>query len=197
MSDCVPIHTIHNAFDMLGDPIHLPITIGNEQFIITQQDQRSVLDRRTWFLSRPVYNAITPTPPTQFLLCFNEQQILQLLLASLTVRQPFPIVQPPWVFHYEKQTSTDDLPYFARKSDTKRMIDRSDAGPVVKHVHFIVDQTHRQDAAVNTNSLPTPPDVTMECDPGEGTSGNMDSSMGPESAYDHIKNRKKQVNWFW
>ncbi|XP_058832737.1 uncharacterized protein LOC131690763 [Topomyia yanbarensis] len=159
MANTIPIYTIHNSFQLLAEPVHFPFSFGNENFIVTQQDQRNILDRRTWFLSTPVSTLSTipgqnlfPASPDQLSL----QQLLHQLATILSMHQHCSYPQQgkanPFNFHYEKQTSTDDLPYYLRKSG----FDEAKPGepPVVRHFHYVLNGMTR-DMGVNTDGAET------------------------------------------
>lgn len=189
-------YTVHNTFDLVADPVHFPITIGSEHFLVTQQDRRSIWDRRTWQLVR-IFPTTLDSALQQVPCLLNQvplQKVIEQLLALLTVfpnptttiDRPIPEATPPFKFHYEKQTSTDDL-----------MIGPAEA-PVVRHVHFVVDRGH-WDKGCNTEQdwrIVKQTNQPMECDPGEGTSG-MQSTFNDGNAYDLMKQRKEQQVFFW
>ncbi|EAT39118.1 AAEL009046-PA [Aedes aegypti] len=186
-------YTVHNSFELVADPVYYPITIGNEQFFLVQQDRRSIIDRRTWTVIRIL--PPTDTQPQPFSNQSNQNlfcQLIQQILASLifnpcltsAIERPIAVTSQPFKFHYERQTSTDDLCYFQRFNS----IGQNDPSER-KYVHFSADKSVNTDQ--NGRGQP------MDCDPGEGTSSGVLPSFGTVDAYDLIKQQKERQGWFW
>ncbi|XP_055602538.1 uncharacterized protein LOC129751196 [Uranotaenia lowii] len=209
MSNFVPIHSVQNAIEQVADPVHTPITIGHEPFLLTQQDQRSILDRRSWFLSKlPVSS---PECIWHFLCQLNPCLLEQLI--QWIMHQQFPQYPPvksienmpalnfpceprvvPYQFHYEKQTSTEDLPWYQRGNKCLEMIgDQSVMERAIKHVHYVIHQREFSNRDVQTMDRATFIGVgePMECDPAE-----VQPPLA-ESALDRIRQQKEQVSWFY
>ncbi|XP_055530138.1 uncharacterized protein LOC129721507 [Wyeomyia smithii] len=202
----VPIYTLHNSFDLFADPIHTPITFGNEGFILTQQDQRNIVDRRTWYLSRPAYHpapystALNPIQPP-LVAQASLQELLFQLINFLSMHHPAPTATPTqnqtlplFNFHYEKQTSTDDLAFYQRQHGGPCFVEPK-LPPMVQRIQYIVSRSIR-DAGVNTDEpQPIPAETTapMDYDPGEGT------SAGPEKPADYclINEKPGKKVQFW
>ncbi|KFB45416.1 hypothetical protein ZHAS_00013347 [Anopheles sinensis] len=146
------------------------IVIGNETFVVTLQDQRNIVDRRNWFLSRldstKLENGASQklNPPLN---ASNDWQtfIVRLLqeLSASAVSQTVPTASIQngtlnqrgiYCFHYDKQTDTDDLPYYQNRDRLARV------GTVVKHVHYYVE-CGTKSKATNTDDA----NQRMDCDP--------------------------------
>lgn len=192
-------YTVHNSFELVADPVQFPITVGNEHFLVIQQDRRNITDRRSWTvvpilssLDNPlqqISNQCNQIPPSQLL-----QQLLSLVTIYCNqiipnVRLPVHASTEPFKFHYEKQTSTDDLEYFMRQNCWNTF--GHGEPQATKHVRFIVEPTF-VDKCVNTDKGEHP----MECDPGEGTSGGVQLNYGCDNAYNLMKHKKEQKGWF-
>uniref|UniRef100_A0A1Q3FZX6 Uncharacterized protein n=1 Tax=Culex tarsalis TaxID=7177 RepID=A0A1Q3FZX6_CULTA len=195
MSNSIPIHSVQNSFELFADPVHFPITIGNDNFIITQQDQRTVLDQRTWYVTH-VPNQLPPPQNPQ-----NDlpqlPHLLQQLVTILGQLQPGTTgngVPEPFRFHYEKQTSTEDLAHHLRR------IGLPMEPTLVKHVHFVVDRTSRDKgtATEDVTTTLTPDEHRMVCDSDEAAaevSGGSREVVG--SALDRIRKAKEGGSEFW
>ncbi|XP_058462114.1 uncharacterized protein LOC131437069 isoform X2 [Malaya genurostris] len=172
MSSTIPIYSIHNSSQLLAEPVHFPIAFGNEHFMVTQQDQRHILDQRTWYLSSaPVYPLSSiasqyafPPAPGQLPL----QQLLHQLVTILSMHQQGPCPPQgnngpvPFNFHYEKQTSTDDLPYYMRRFGCDET--KSGEPSVIRHFHYVLNAA-TQNKGVNTDGSESPGET------GAGTAG--------------------------
>ncbi|XP_058116078.1 uncharacterized protein LOC131284318 [Anopheles ziemanni] len=162
----IQIHSEQQQHEMFADPVHHPIVIGNETFVVTLQDQRNIVDRRNWFLSRidstqlgngPSQKANSPLPAPFDLKTFVARLLQELSASAVPPTVPTSIQNATlknrgvYCFHYDKQTDTDDLPYYQNRDRLARK------GPVVKHVHYYVE--------CGTKSKATNTDEPMECDP--------------------------------
>lgn len=196
-------YTVHNSFELVADPVYFPIVIGNEYFFVMQQDRRSITDRRTWTVVR-IFPP-TENQPQPFAIQSNQiplYQLIQQLLALVTfypcpttqtVERPIPVITQPFKFHYERQTSTDDLCYFQRMSALNSICHEP---PVKRHVQFTAGPNFT-DKAINTDEHGCT-EQPMECDPGEGTSGRAgQTNFGCDNAYDLMKQNKERQGWFW
>ena len=148
--------------------LQVPLVIGNETFIITWQDQRNIIDRRNWFLSRPPNATPTgiecPMGGDQTAM-INYQSLLAQILHELRGNDAaFESNLPPgrnmdarqckpFCFHYEKKTDTEDLPYYQNRDRLRA----SNGERVVKHVHYYVESAVK---SVGTNTFAT--DQPME-----------------------------------
>uniref|UniRef100_A0A182PF20 C2H2-type domain-containing protein n=1 Tax=Anopheles epiroticus TaxID=199890 RepID=A0A182PF20_9DIPT len=137
----------------------ITVVIGNETFILTMQDQRNVIDRRNWYLSRqpnhhhlttkadyPMAGDASPINNFQSLLAqiFHE---VQAKCNARPTQYPYDGNQyiKPFCFHYEKQTDTEDLAYYQNR-------DRLAKGErVIKHVHYYVESAVKS-VATNTSA---------------------------------------------
>ncbi|XP_052565385.1 uncharacterized protein LOC128093269 [Culex pipiens pallens] len=189
MSNTNPIHSVQNTLELFADPVHFPITIGNDNFILTQQDQRNILDRRTWYLTH-IPNQLQPPPQNDL------PQLLQQLVTILGQLQPGDGAQPsdPFWFHYEKQTSTEDLAYHLRRIGLPM-----EPTTLVKHVHFVVDRTSRDKGTGMVDVATLSPDENrMVC---ESDEGNAETSKGSREAVggalDRIRRAKEAGSEFW
>uniref|UniRef100_A0A182JJG5 C2H2-type domain-containing protein n=1 Tax=Anopheles atroparvus TaxID=41427 RepID=A0A182JJG5_ANOAO len=168
----VQINSEQQCYEMFSEPIHYPLTIGNETFVISLQDQRQIVDRRNWFLSRiessrlPQYQSQNADKaPSQHPLPVDMQalfvRLLQELQASvalqfapLLAQNVNPNQKESYCFHYPKQTDTDDLPYYQHRDRL------SQEGRVVKHVHYYVECANKHKATNTEDS-----GQHMDCDP--------------------------------
>uniref|UniRef100_A0A182N6G1 C2H2-type domain-containing protein n=1 Tax=Anopheles dirus TaxID=7168 RepID=A0A182N6G1_9DIPT len=153
----IPVHSEQKCYEFYSEPVHSPLVIGNETFVVTMQDQRNIIDRRCWFLSRHPHAHAQPAAVDR-----DQAYIfLQSLMAQLSrelhakgyVSQMHLPVQPvdlgqsnTYCFHYEKQTDTDDLPYYQNRNRHMQ------GEKVVKHVHYYVDAVVKS-KATNTNTV--------------------------------------------
>uniref|UniRef100_A0A182LYN1 Uncharacterized protein n=1 Tax=Anopheles culicifacies TaxID=139723 RepID=A0A182LYN1_9DIPT len=162
---------------MFSEPVHFPLVIGNETLVLTVQDQRNIIDRRNWFLSRPPNppQVATVPPLVEDNVPINLYPLIARILLELQAKDAafqlhsFPTQQmkcgqeQPFCFHYAKQTDTDDLPYYQN-------YDRLTHGQkVVKHVHYFVESavkststnTDTSSVGMETEEITDIEDITM------------------------------------
>ncbi|XP_050079200.1 uncharacterized protein LOC126566231 [Anopheles maculipalpis] len=153
------VNSEQQCYEMFSEPVHFPLDIGNEQLIITMQDQRTIIDRRNWYLSRPPNIMPSDAVPSSrrekepinlYSLIAQLWQVLNGISAHLQIPaksgQPMQLgPERPFCFHYEKQTDTEDLPYFQNYDRLKH------GEKVIRHVHYVVESAVKN-RATNTET---------------------------------------------
>ncbi|XP_052890755.1 uncharacterized protein LOC128298969 [Anopheles moucheti] len=159
------------CYEMCSEPVHFPLIIGNETFVLTMQDQRNIVDRRNWFLSRSS-SALAAAPlggengPTN-LYPLKGQILLELQANGAAFQMdtlPSQLIQggqaKQFTFHYEKQTDTEDLSYYQNYDRLKQ------GEMVIKHVHYYVESAVKSKATntettMETDEITDIEDITM------------------------------------
>ncbi|XP_053660851.1 uncharacterized protein LOC128709852 [Anopheles marshallii] len=160
------LNSEQNCSEMFSEPVHFPLVFGNETYVLTIQDQRNVIDRRSWFLSRSSKALSTNAVPLggdNGPINLNPliAQILMELQANGAAYQmdtlPAQHIQrgqaKPFCFHYEKQTDTEDLSYYQNYDRLKQ------GEMVIKHVHYYVESAMKS-RATNTETTMETEEIT-------------------------------------
>ncbi|XP_050088212.1 uncharacterized protein LOC126572718 [Anopheles aquasalis] len=158
----IRFHSEQQTNELFSEPIHFPLVIGTEQFIVTQQDERIICDRRNWFLTK--WQAAVAVPQTQAPTAVDgNQQVLCNEIRNINAQNNRKSCV--FCFHYDKQTTTDDLPYYQRLDELSRPEVK-----IVKHVHFHVEPTTKNKAVNTIWEWPVPMDWDDTSSSGEETS---------------------------
>uniref|UniRef100_A0A1I8JUN9 Uncharacterized protein n=1 Tax=Anopheles funestus TaxID=62324 RepID=A0A1I8JUN9_ANOFN len=152
------VNSEQKSYELFSEPVHFPLVIGNETLVVTMQDQRNIIDRRNWFLTR-CPNALSTDavtlgtdndllnlyPLLTRILLELQTKTAGLQMYSASAQHIQRGQEKPFCFHYEKQTDTEDLPYFQNYDRVKH------GERVIKHVHYYVESAVKS-KATNTDT---------------------------------------------